>query len=136
MHQVNYKYVLGFIAVSTLVLGTTLMQNKTDENAPDPDVQALDAKLLSDLQQQDITIDKRTQCIMECASISEEDLRLLLDIKNLNYEKCESGNCHYTSYTIEGKTSGGETVMFKIDSGEEGNLLRDLTLQQADCDCI
>lgn len=136
MHQVNYKYVFGFIAVSTLVLGATLMQTKADENAPDPDVQALDAKLLSDLQQQEIAIDKRTQCIMECASISEEELRMLLDIKNLNYEKCESGNCHYTSYTIEGKTSGGKNVVFKIDSGEEGNLLRDLTLQQADCDCI
>lgn len=136
MHQLNYKHVIGFIVVSTLVLGTTLMQEKKSETAPEADVQALDAKLLTDLQTQEIAIDPRTQCLMDCASVSESELRMLLNIKNLNYEKCESGNCHYTSYTIEGKLENGKQVMFKVDSGEEGNLLRDLTFAGADCDCI
>lgn len=136
MHQVNYKHAIGFILISTVILGVTLTRKNSDTEAPNADVQALDAKLLTDLQQQEFTIESKSACVMSCANISEEELRLLLDIRNLNYEKCEPGNCHYTSYTLEGKTESGQLVQFKVDSGEEGNLLRDLTLQGADCDCI
>lgn len=136
MHPFNFKHLLGFILVSTLVLGATLLQDKNDPEAPSSDVQALDAKLLTDLKTQDIEIDARSKCLMECAAISETELRTLLDISNLNYGKCESGNCHYTSYTIEGKTESGKQVTFKIDSGEEGNLLRELTLPDNGCGCI
>ncbi len=127
MHAVNYKQVIGFIAVSTLVLGATLMRNQEDTKAPSADVQALDAKLLNDLKQQELQIDPKTAELMATHHISENDLRTLFDIDHLNYGKCEAGNCHYTSYTIEGKLDNGKEVMFKLDSGEDGNTLRDLT---------
>lgn len=127
MHTVNYKQVIGFIAVSTLILGATLMREKEDAEAPDEAIQALDAKLLNDLKQQELQIDPKTAELMTTHHISENDLRSLFDIDHLNYGKCEAGNCHYTSYTIEGKLDNGKEVMFKLDSGEDGNMLRDLT---------
>jgi len=135
-HQTSWKFVAGSIVVMTILLGTTLLQNKKDADAPSEDVQQLDAKLLADLQNQEIAIDNQSACIMECAQIRESELRSLLDIAHLNYGACETGNCHYTSYTIEGKTEGGKQVQFKIDSGEEGNLLRALKVENVHCACL
>lgn len=135
MHQFNYKHLIGLLLMGGVVLGTSRMQHKGEENAPSADVQALDAKLLTDLKHQDLQIDPKTASLMECADVSEDQLRALFDINNVNYDKCESGNCHYTSYTIEGKLDNGNAVLFKLDSGEDGNILRDLTFQGATAPC-
>ncbi len=130
--------IVQILGIATLVfLGAAAINNNTKEgkNSPSPEIQQLDAKLLVDLQQQEISIDDRTKCLMECAEIQENDLRSLLNINNVNYEKCEAGNCHVTSYTLEGKTQTGKAVSFKIDAGEDGNNLHDLKLTEANCDC-
>ena len=89
--------IVQILGIATLVfLGAAAINNNTKEgkNSPSPEIQQLDAKLLVDLQQQEISIDDRTKCLMECAEIQENDLRSLLNINNVNYEKCEAGNCH------------------------------------------
>ncbi|MBK9507453.1 MAG: hypothetical protein WBP31_01375 [Chitinophagales bacterium] len=135
MHRFDYKQVLGLLIIVLLSSAAINRKNKAASNAPSEDVKKMDAMLLSDLKQQEITIDEHTQCLMECASIKETELRALFDIDNVNYSKCDAGNCHLTSYTIEGKLDNGKAVSFKLDSGEEGNQLRALNITEADCNC-
>lgn len=135
MHQFNYKHLIGLLLAGAVVLGTGELKDKKADKAPSEEVQALDAKLLKDLQHQEIQIDVKTATLMECGDVTESELRMLFDINNVNYNKCESGNCHYTSYTIEGKLDNGTEVLFKLDSGEDGNVLRDLTFQGETIPC-
>lgn len=138
MNKTNSKQVFILIGISTiLVCATFISSYKTFDNAePSSDIKNLDAKLLTDLQNQEIVIDEKTKCLMECNQMSEAQLRSLFAIENVNYEKCEKGNCHLTSYTIEAKTDDGKQISFKIDSGEEGNEVRDMQVKNNDCDCI
>jgi len=135
MHQFNYKHAIGFILIGAIALSTALINPGKNKNEPAADVKALDAKLLVDLRNQDINIDTKTKCLMECQTIKESELKSLFDINNVNYAKCEAGNCHLSSYTIEGQLENGSQVSFKLDAGEDGNMLRELTVSKADCDC-
>ncbi len=135
MHQFNYKHAIGFILVGAIALSAAIINPGKNENEPAADVKALDAKLLVDLRNQTIEMDDKTKCLMECQNIQESELKSLFDINNVNYAKCEAGNCHLTSYTIEGKLENGNQVTFKLDSGEDGNELRALTVNEADCGC-
>ncbi|MBC8048223.1 MAG: hypothetical protein H7Y00_15595 [Fimbriimonadaceae bacterium] len=143
MHHTNPKQVIGLIVVSTVLLCATIItNNKTDSSKandlaePSAAVKELDGKLLTDLRSQEIEIDEKTKCIMECTNVSETELKSLFAIENVNYEKCEKGNCHLTSYTIEGKTNDGKQLSFKLDSGEDGNSLRELNVNDINCGCI
>ena len=135
MHQFNYKQALGVLIIVLLTSAAVNRKNKAENNAPSDDVKAMDAMLLTDLRHQEIDIEANAACLMECAAIEETELRALFDINNVNYSKCEAGNCHLTSYTIEGKLNNGNNVSFKLDSGEDGNVLRALQVDKADCGC-
>lgn len=135
MHQFNFKHAIGFILVGGIALSAAFIGPNKNEKEPSADVKTLDAKLLVDLRNQEIEIDAKTKCLMECNAVNENELKALFDINNVNYDKCEAGNCHLTSYTIEGKLKNGNQVSFKLDSGEEGNQLRGLTITESDCDC-
>jgi len=135
MNAIYKKQGIVVLITTTLIVCASFIENKPAENEPSADVKTLDAKLLTDLQIQEVQFDKKTECLMSCVELNKSEILQLLDIKNVNYGKCEPGNCHYTSYTIEGKTSEGKKLQFKIDSGEDGNIVRDLQIEGSDCNC-
>lgn len=130
MHQTSRKQVLLLIATATILLGTALIsKNDTDKNAPSAEIQKMDAMLLSDLRHQEIEFTDETKTIMECSGMSEIEIKNYFDLENVNYSKCDPGNCHYTSYTIESKTGKGKNISFVLTSGEDGNHLDDLQIE-------
>lgn len=135
MHQGGTKSFIGLLLVSTALLCSTFIHKKEDSNAPSGDIQALDAKLLADLRHQKIEADPASTCVMECGHISIDQLKMFFDIDLVNYDKCDEGNCHFTSYTIEGKTDDGKSLQFKLDTGEDGNLIHALTIDGVNCAC-
>lgn len=135
MHHFGYKHLVVLILVGLVSFAATINFSQKSKNAPAEDIQALDARLLQDLQQQEIDIDAKTRCLMACQNVNESDLKSLFELKNVNYDKCEAGNCHVTSYTIEGDLKDGKKVSFKLDSGEDGNVLKDLKVENTTCDC-
>ena len=57
MHRFDYKQVLGLLIIVLLSSAAINRKNKAASNAPSEDVKKMDAMLLSDLKQQEITID-------------------------------------------------------------------------------
>lgn len=137
MHKIKPWYVIPLLIVCLLVFAASVYVNRnaSSEASPAEDIKRLDEKLLLDLQSQDIEMDANTKCLLACHAISEAELRTMFQLQNVNYAKCEKGNCHLTSYTIEAKTSNGKAVCFKLDSGEDGNTIRELQVSGVACDC-
>lgn len=135
MNPIYKKQGLVVITTTILIVCAAFISKETTENEPSADVKALDAKLLTDLQEQELIFDKKTECIMECNGINQSEIIPLLDINNVNYGKCEPGNCHVTNYTIEGKTSSDKNVQFNVESGEDGNIISKLIVVDSECNC-
>lgn len=135
MNPIYKKQGLVVITTTILIVCAAFISKDPVENSPAADIKALDAKLLTDLHQQEIIFDKNTECLMLCNEISRSEIITLLDIKNVNYGKCEPGNCHVTNYTIEGKTSSDKAVQFNIESGEDGNIISKFVVAESDCNC-
>lgn len=135
MNPIYKKQGLVVITTTILIVCAAFISKETTENEPSADVKALDAKLLTDLQEQELIFDKKTECIMECNGINQSEIIPLLDINNVNYGKCEPGNCHVTNYTIEAKTSSDKTVQFNVESGEDGNIISKFIVADSECNC-
>ncbi len=135
MNPIYKKQGLVVITTTILIVCAAFIIKEPVENEPAADVKALDAKLLTDLQQQEIIFDKKTECLMLCNDISSEEIIPVLDSKNVNCGKFEPGNCHVTNYTIEGKTSSDKTVQFNVESGEDGNIISKFIVADSDCNC-
>ncbi len=135
MNPIYKKQGLVVITTTILIVCAAFISKETTENEPSADVKALDAKLLTDLQEQELIFDKKTECIMECNGINQSEIIPLLDINNVNYGKCEPGNCHVTNYTIEGKTSSDKNVQFNVESGEDGNIISKFIVADSECNC-
>jgi len=117
------------IAVSTILLCATLIPQNNTEKGPSDEICRMDAMLLNDLRQQEIVIDKVSEEQMDCSGMEVADVKNLFRIEDVNYDKCDPGNCHYTSYTIESKTKAGKTISFVVTSGEDGNHLQDMHIE-------
>ncbi|MEZ5015043.1 MAG: hypothetical protein R2794_12195 [Chitinophagales bacterium] len=115
-----------FILVATVAIFLSNRNKVTDQD----DMRDLDAKLLSDLQHADIGYTDAVKATMLENNISVDDLKPLLTVEHVDYDACDPGNCHYTSYTIEGKTKNGKQVRFKIDSGEDGEDIQMLEVRE------
>ena len=135
MNPIYKKQGLVVITTTILIVCAAFISKETTENEPSADVKALDAKLLTDLQEQELIFDKKTECIMECNGINQSEIIPLLDINNVNYGKCEPGNCHVTNYTIEGQTSSDKNVQFNVESGEDGNIISKFIVADSECNC-
>lgn len=94
----------------------------------------LDNRLLEDLKTQEFEVDQKSNCLMECNQISEGDLKAMFAAKNLDYNSCDFKNCHLTTYAIEGVTASGKEVKFIVETGEEGNAISQLQVEEL-CDC-
>lgn len=132
------KIILLVLLCITIVSTAFLTRDTASANSdftPSDEVQKLDAKLLLDVQGQEISFEEKSLCMLECSKLSEQDIRKLLVAENINYEHCEKANCHFISYTIESHTEDGRAISFKLDSGEDGNEIRDLQVAKADCEC-
>ncbi len=130
-----YLKITAVLVVILLVVGYTIVSSKNSSKIENNiTVEKLDALLLADLQHQQIDIEPASKEIMDCSNISESEIRQLFNFKNINYSKCEPGNCHTTAYTIEGNLQNGNPVSFKLDCAEEGNVLREFKINgKADC---
>lgn len=134
MHRFSYKQILGLVIVGLLSFGG-VMQQKNSKKEPETSISTLDAVLLSDLKHQFIDVDDNAACIMACANLKMEDLKVLFDYKNLDANKQCEGNCHFTSYPITGEISSGEKVSFNLEAGEDGNIITALNISNTPCDC-
>lgn len=133
---IRTKHVLGFILVSVIILFITIATSNPVKDGPSQDIKDLDAILLLDLRQQEINIDGKSKCGMDCMNINASELKEMFAVENANYSKCEPGNCHITSYNIEGELKKGNAVSFKLDCGEDGNTLKELAVENNNCYCI
>jgi hypothetical protein len=130
MHQTSGKQIWLLIATSTILLcGTLIKRNHHAENEPSSEIKKMDALLLKDLQHQEIDFSEQTKETMQCGEINENELRSYFDLDKVNNAKCDPGNCHYNSYTIESKTKSGKEISFVLTSGEDGNQINDLKLE-------
>ena len=130
MHQTNGKQIWLLIATATILLcGTLMRRNDQPENEPSSEIKKLDAMLLKDLRHQEINFSDQTKETMQCGGINENEIRSYFDPENLNYAKCDPGNCHYNSYTLESETKSGKAISFILTSGEDGNEINDLKLE-------
>jgi hypothetical protein len=129
MHKVNNKQQWILIAVATILLGTTLINREKKEDAmPSAEIRELDAMLLSDLRSRPVELDHAIVSTMDCAGLKENDLKELFAIGNVNYEKCDPGNCHYNSYRIESSSKGRE-IAFTLTSSDTGTAISDLAVE-------
>lgn len=130
MHHTSRKQVFLLIITATLLLcGTFISRSHQDESEPTAEIKKMDAFLLTDLQKQEIHLTDEIKATMQCGDITEKEMRSYFDIKNVNYGKCDPGNCHYTSYTIESKRNNGKEISFVLTSGEDGNKIYDLEVE-------
>ncbi|HAE13804.1 MAG: hypothetical protein H6548_09660 [Chitinophagales bacterium] len=132
MHHIDRKQLWFLLIVGALFFaGTWMRRDKQDQT---PTTEMLDAQLLKDLQGRTLQADEHTLCIMECAGITTTDLKDLLVSENLDQDQCDFGNCHYTSYALKGHLKNGKQVSFTVETGDGGDILKDLQLPD-DCPC-
>ena len=130
MHHTGRKQVILLVITATILLcGTIMSRNYNSESDPSSEIKKMDALLLTDLQSQEINFTDEIQEAMQCGNITEKEMRSYFDIENVNYAKCDPGNCHYTSYTISSKRSNGKEISFVLTSGEDGNHIYDLEVE-------
>jgi len=130
MHKTNPVQVISFIVISTALLCISLIpRQEKQQDEPSKDIKQLDALLLTDLRTQEIEFSDAAKATMDCSNMDEQELKTYFDIENVNYTKCDPGNCHYNSYTIESTTKTGKHISFVLSSGEDGNYVEDLHVE-------
>lgn len=130
MHHTSRKQVILLIITATFLLGGAIIsRHDPGENEPSAEIKKMDALLLTDLKGQEINFTDDVKETMKCSGMNEAEMRSYFDLENVNYAKCDPGNCHYTSYTIESKRSNGKTISFVLTSGEDGNNVNDLKVE-------
>lgn len=136
MQHINKRQLWFLIIISGLFIGSRCMQESAEKKfvSAGKSVDELDAALLHDLRGRQFSMDEQTACIMDCNGISQQQLTALLHPENIDYDNCDFGNCHYTSYTIAGKLDDGTGVRFVVETGDGGDIIRQIEIQNT-CNC-
>lgn len=118
--------------IAAIAIGSKL--RNINSSGSDDTVRQLDEQLLQDLVQRPLSYSDSTECVMQCAGITEQDLKQLFSTRNLDYDNCDFGNCHITTYTLEGELRSGKHVSFRVSTGEDGDKLDQLIVEE-ECSC-
>ena len=137
IHHIDKRQLLFLVIIGGLfLLGYIYRKNQTSQTEQ-TGLDKLDDKLLAELQYADISVTDDVACVMQCADLNTNALKPLFSRDNLDYSNCDFNNCHNLTYAITGKISGGKEVTFTLESGETGNRITHLELEEQDnCDCI
>lgn len=137
IQHIDKKQLIFLLIVGGLFLAGTMLRSEKAGGDATVTKEALDEKLLADLQQEDIQLSENVACVMQCEGLDTNELKGLFAIANVDYNSCDFSNCHNSRYALSGTTSGGRQVSFVLEAGDDGNRITELKLQNATpCDCI
>ncbi|MBK6731950.1 MAG: hypothetical protein IPG60_13630 [Bacteroidetes bacterium] len=137
IEHIDKKQLIFLLVVGGLFLGGTIYRNNQAKETSAISKEALDEKVLADLQQNDIQLSDNVVCVMQCEGMDTEELKTLFAVSNVDYNSCDFSNCHNSKYSLSGETSKGKQITFILESGDEGNRITHLELQNPNpCDCI
>ncbi|MBK8487295.1 MAG: hypothetical protein KBH11_13290 [Bacteroidia bacterium] len=137
IEHIDKKQLIFLLVVGGLFLGGTMYRNNQAKNTADISKESLDEKVFADLQQDDIELSDNVVCVMQCEGMDTEELKTLFAVSNVDYNSCDFSNCHNSRYSLSGETSKGKQITFILESGDEGNRITHLELQNPNpCDCI
>lgn len=135
--HIDKKQLIFLLVVGGLFLGGTLYRNNQTKETSIISKEELDEKVLEDLQQDNIELSDNVLCVMQCEGMETEELKALFAVSNVDYNSCDFSNCHNSKYSLSGETSKGKQITFILESGDEGNRITHLELQNPNpCDCI